>query len=170
MTSSTQTNIKAEPNSSRIFIPQNLWLQTWLGLLERGKGVVESAAVWGGKRAGSIETVEAVYFLDDLVGKVQRRQYHYVPQRSLARLFAKLTENKHLIVADIHTHPSDWVGLSPLDMEHPIEFRRGIHAVVLPSYALHPPSLKQAGVHKYQGDGNWLSLNEDEKQSTIIFT
>jgi len=157
-------------SSKTIRIPNYLWLQTWGGLRDRGQGSRESAAIWGGKRIGNSETVEAVYYLDDFEGGFRSRAYHFVSTEALAQLFAKLHREKHVIIGDVHTHPTSWVGLSQIDREHPIEFRHGLHALVLPSFALLSPSLRLTGVHVYQGDGKWQTLNDAAKSQTFIFT
>ncbi len=166
---SIQSPTRAAANRRRLIVPRELWDQTWLGLRSRGRGKVESAAIWGGKRDDVSETAEAVYFLDDLAGHFQHRGYHYVPPKALARLFAQLQRDGRVIVADIHTHPTAWVDLSELDKEHPIEFRPGLHALVLPSYAIPAPSLRLSGVHEYEGDGQWRTLSRKEKQAVIMF-
>jgi len=155
--------------SRKIVVPEEIWTQTWLGLRERGCGRVESAAVWGGRRDASTETVEAVYFLDDLVGRIQFSEYHRVSVKALANLFGQLQQDRRVIVGDIHTHPTCWVGLSELDEANPIEFRKGLFAIVLPSYAMCSPSLASAGVHEYKGDGRWLTLSQNAKKKFITF-
>lgn len=154
----------------KIIIPENLWVETWLGLRVRGRGKVESAALWAGKRNASAETVEGVYFLDDFAGRVQDAAYHCVPPRALAEVFARLQQDRRVIVGDIHTHPTRWVGLSQLDQEHPIEFRKGLYAVVLPSFAMPSPSLDSTGVHEYLGDSEWRTLSRRAKKHLFIFT
>lgn len=163
-------NIKADANNRKVLIPKGLWEMTWCGLCDRGRGRVESAAVWAGKRDGKIEVVEGVYFLDDFAGGLQRRGYHLVTPEALAKLFAQLQKERRVLIADVHTHPTGWVGLSEIDKEHPIEFRPGIHAIVLPFFALPEPSLKTAGVHEYKGDGKWRTLSRKEKETLITFT
>jgi hypothetical protein len=160
--------IWGEPKKTLV-VPKKIWVETWLGLRKRGRGKVESAAIWGGKREGSKEIIEAVYFLDDLAGHIQFSGYHKIPETALAELFDKLHQDRRLIVGDIHTHPSDWVGLSGLDKANPIEFRKGICAVVLPSYAVSEPSLKSAGVHEYVGDGRWRELSQKAKKKYFKF-
>jgi hypothetical protein len=97
--------------------------------------------------------VEAVYFLDDYAGGEQCRGYHRVPVEALTEFFATLQQQRQVIIADIHTHPGNWVGLSALDEDNPIEYRVGLPAIVLPSFALPRPSLSISGVHIYKGNG-----------------
>ena len=150
-----------------ITISEELWINTWEGLRKRGRGAVESAAVWGGKRDHLSETVEKVYFLDDFSGGVQFAEYHRVSIEALERLFAQLRGEKRVIVGDIHTHPGDWVGLSEIDQANPIEFRKGLCAIVLPHFGLPTPSLSAVGVHIYQGEGRWETLSGELKASAV---
>ncbi len=169
MTYSTQLITKPVPNR-KIVISEELWLQTWLGLRARGSGKVESSAVWGGKRDDSTETVEAVYFLDDWDGGCQEAAYHCVSPEALEQLFRRLKEERKVLVGDIHSHPTEWVGLSPLDKANPIEFRKGLYAIVLPRYALPSPALSSAGVHEYAGNGRWRALSQKAKKELFTFT
>jgi hypothetical protein len=63
-----------------------------------------------------------------------------------------------VIIADIHTHPTDWVDLSDTDAAHPIEYRPGLLALVLPFFARRKPGLRGVGVHEYLGNGQWRRL------------
>lgn len=156
--------------SRKLIIPEAIWQQTWVGLRERSRGEVESAAVWGGKRTGLTETVEAVYFLNDYGGSIQLPLYHRVPAEALKDLFLHLHRDQRVLIGDIHTHPESWVGLSDLDAEHPIEYRKGVIAVVLPWYGGSEPSLQDAGVHEYAGKGRWKTFSERAKKKLFLFT
>ena len=167
MISLIRSIIKGVPDK-KLFVPEKIWTETWLGLRSRGRGEVESAAIWAGKREAATETAEAVYFLDDLAGHVQDSGYHRVPEEALAELFGRLQRDKRVIVADVHTHPSEWVGLSGLDKRNPIEFRKGLYALVLPSYAMPKPSLNPVGMHEYLGNGKWRTLSKRAKKKTLL--
>lgn len=152
-----------------IHIPHEIWLRTWGGLRTRGAGIKESAAVWAGSRQNDLERVDGVYFLDDYAGGEQHRAYHRVPVEALARFFADLRRDRRVILADLHTHPGSWVGLSPLDKENPIEFRKGLPAIVLPCFAQGKPSFGNCGVHLYEGEGRWRRLAQCDKNRLFIF-
>jgi hypothetical protein len=103
-----------------------------------------------------------VLFLDDF-GDTERRQgYHRSTREAVAAAFDRLRETGQVIVADVHTHPEAWVGLSGLDMAHPIEFRVGLLAIVIPHFALGGPTVGSIGVHRYLGQGEWRSLRPQE--------
>jgi hypothetical protein len=86
----------------------------------------------------------------------------------MAVLFSYLQRDRRVIIADIHTHPSGWVGQSHTDEAHPVEFRCGLPALILPSYAKPRPSLNCIGVHLYKGDGKWQTLSKTAKRSLFV--
>lgn len=149
-------------------MPLTIWERTWSGLRRRGAGAKESAAVWAGRRCAELEHVEAVYFMDDYAGGEQCAGYHRVPVEALTEFFATLQQQRQVIIADIHTHPGDWVGLSALDEENPIEYRVGLPAIVLPRFALPRPSLSICGVHIYMGGGRWRTLSGRRKKELLV--
>jgi hypothetical protein len=97
-------------------------------------------------------------------------EYHRVPVNALAQLFSSLKDDGRVIVGDIHTHPSGWVGLSNLDKRNPIEYRLGLYAVVLPSFAIGDPCLRASGVHQYLGQAGWQTFSPEEKENIFEFT
>lgn len=151
-----------------IGISKELWEVTWLGLRARGRGQREAACVWGGKRSISVNQVHSVTFLDDLPGVVAGPLYHRPSRATVRALFDVLRERNEMIVGDIHTHPGDWVGLSDIDAAHPIEFRRGLPALIIPRYAISEPALEGLGLHEYVGDGEWRTLDSDEINRTLL--
>src|SRR4051812_20041678 len=111
-----------------IVISNQLWEETWKGLRERGRLERETACIWGGRRNIAEQLVERVYFFDDF-GEIESYEaYHRAPAETVAAIFRSLRENGHVIVADVHTHPGEWVGLSGTDKAHPIEYRPGLIA------------------------------------------
>lgn len=164
-------DITSDARGSRtIHVARTIWEETWDGLRRRGGGENESAAVWGGRRSDDAEHVKAVYFLDDYAGGERCAGYHRVPVSALTEFFATLHEQRQVIIADIHTHPGDWVGLSALDEENPIEYRVGLPAIVVPRFGLPRPSLSLCGVHIYKGNGRWQTLTGRRKKELFAFT
>ena len=60
-------------------------------------------------------------------------------------------------LAQVHTHPSDWVGHSPWDDQHAYSHRIGALSIVLPRYGRNSPSLAQVGIHIRTADG-WQQI------------
>jgi proteasome lid subunit RPN8/RPN11 len=141
-----------------IKISESLWQSTWSGLSQRGQGRRESACVWAGERFADRWVVHDVVFLDDLPGVHGGRLHHCTTRPAVAALLSRLRSAGWQIVADVHTHPRDWVDLSPVDRQHPIEHRIGLVAIVLPHYGRGPIRLESVGVHEYQGSYRWRTL------------
>lgn len=136
-------------------IPRHLWEQTWSLLSLMGDGRLESACVWGGARSGRILEVKKVYPIGPAHGAARGELSHRMSLEGVSRLFEELRTDGHQVIADVHTHPEDWVGLSYVDMAHPIEFRIGLICLVLPWYGAGVPSLQGTGIHVYLGGGRW---------------
>jgi len=150
-----------------IEVTHQLWVETWSGLRTRGAGKHEAACIWSGKRSPGGDIVHSVTFLDDLPGVHAGERYHQLSRVTINALFELLRARHEMIVADIHTHPGDWVDLSPTDAEHPIEFRRGLPAMIIPNFAKFAPALDGLGLHEYLGDGAWRRLDSEELGQTL---
>ena len=50
----------------------------------------------------------------------------------------------------------------------PIEYRVGLLAFVLPTFAQGAPDLGRTGVHTYLGDGEWYRLADDEVGTRFV--
>jgi hypothetical protein len=64
------------------------------------------------------------------------------------------------VVADVHTHPTEWTGQSHSDRTHPMVAVKGHIALILPDYAA-PNSLplNGASVYEYEGSHKWTAHN-----------
>ena len=82
-------------------------------------------------------------------------------------LFEILRDRGECIVGDVHAHPENWVGQSRTDREHPIEYRVGLWALILPTFATGAERLDRIGVHQYLGDLKWVSLSASEAQQHL---
>lgn len=145
----------------------DLWLSTWRGLQQRGGGAREAACVWLGTIAGDVEHAREIVFLDDLPGTTAQRLNHRTSREAVNMVLGRARVSRQRIVADIHTHPADWVDLSVVDRAHPIEYRLGLLALVLPDFAEGPCELSRAGVHEYLGDGRWGRFDGSAKANRV---
>lgn len=157
-------NIKGEraEGFGRIAVPESLWRRTWAILRDLGAGQNESACVWGGTLSGGRLVASKAYPIAEEHGVQRGCLSHRMSTAGVARLFAELRADGLAIVADVHTHPEDWVGLSKVDKEHPIEYRPGLVCLVLPHYASVAPSFDMTGVHIYLGGGEWFECPRNE--------
>jgi hypothetical protein len=154
-------------NERIITISYSNWHLTWQRLRASSNGQAESACIWAGERRQGNEEVQKVYFLDELPNVQRARLYHRTSREATSRLFEELRRAGHSIIADVHTHPTDWVGLSQTDEAHPIEYRIGLVALVFPFFATGKMELSRVGVHEYLGSGEWNQLTSEEATSRI---
>ena len=150
-------------NTAILEIPEPLWERTWAGLRSRGDGEREAACIWAGTRGPDVWKVDEVLFFDAFDGGAEAGLlFHVTSREATTSLFALLRERRLQIIADVHTHPADWVDLSLTDAAHPIEYRIGLLALVLPNFAEDAPELSIVGVHEYLGSGAWRRLTAHE--------
>jgi hypothetical protein len=69
-------------------------------------------------------------------------------------------------LAQVHTHPSAWVGHSPWDDQRAYSQAVGAISIVLPDFARNRPTLELAGVHLRIRNG-WRQLSEQEKAQRL---
>ncbi len=63
------------------------------------------------------------------------------------------------VLADVHTHPEEWVGQSRSDSNHPMIAQVGHIAIILPEYAQSEKlTLDDGGIYEYRGDKKWKTI------------
>ncbi len=66
------------------------------------------------------------------------------------------------VVADVHTHPTDWTGQSESDRTHPMVAIKGHMALILPDYAAPNPLPRNgASVYEYKGSHKWKTYKSN---------
>lgn len=141
-------------SEARMVIKRSTWQALMLELKVRGRGERESGAFLLGPSGGR-EITEFVCF-DDLdphsldTGIVVFDSSGFVP------LWQLCSERELKVLADVHTHPKGWTGLSELDIAHPMLHQRGHIGLIVPHFAQRQnATLKGVGVHEYLGNKEW---------------
>lgn len=63
---------------------------------------------------------------------------------------------KMRVLADVHTHATDWTGQSDSDRTHPMIAQSGHFSFIVPSLAKRRfQSLAGVGIYEYRGDHCW---------------
>ncbi len=81
-------------------------------------------------------------------------------------LYERLRDQNLRLVALIHTHPEEWVGLSAVDEENQISSRIGFWSLVVPHYGREPWHLDEIGVHERLEIG-WRQLTPQEVRKRV---
>jgi proteasome lid subunit RPN8/RPN11 len=151
----------------KLHVSLELWTTTWYGLQRRSAGENEAACVWLGTRSPHLERALEVVYLDDLPGTVGRRLQHRTSRQAVDMMLELARTKRMSIVGDLHTHPGEWVDLSEVDREHPIEYRVGLLALVIPSFGRGGADLTRTGVHEYAGAGRWNTFESHDHGTRI---
>lgn len=126
-------------------------------LARRGRGERESGAFLLGRIADRREPpdfwpVHRVVYYDDLDAKCLTGGITFT---EFAALWANCKLDNSTVIADVHTHPSRWVGQSSIDAENPMIATVGHVALIAPDYAKGRPQLDSIGVFTHLGGHRW---------------
>jgi proteasome lid subunit RPN8/RPN11 len=153
--------LRTAPNTGQLILPGTLFEATLAGLCERSAGWRESAAIWVGRVIGNKWIAEAVHFHHELGDDHARALSLELSEAAKLRLYAALAAQGQRVVALIHTHPGDWVGLSEIDERNQVGSRVGFWSLVVPQYAQQPWRLETFGVH-IRCESGWARVDEEE--------
>lgn len=149
-----------------------LWREILAELHTRGAGIRESGAfllaecsVGQPSPSGTPVVVAAAYY-DDLdaaclTGGITMSGAAY------DRLWQRCREEGLRVVADIHTHPGDWVDQSHIDKANPMMALAGHIAVIVGNFADPTRGAVRVGVHRYSGNGEWETLPTREPPAQV---
>lgn len=123
-------------------------------LRARGAGERESGAFMLA-RVGSREITSFICY-DDLDEAALESGIVTVYARGFVKLWDHCQRNGLAVVADVHTHPSEWTGQSHSDRTHPMVAIKGHIALILPDFAApNARPLNGASVYEYKGSHKW---------------
>jgi len=128
------------------------------GLRDRSAGWRESACVWTGRRDGYVADVIFHHKLADDRATALSLE---LPEDAKFALYERLAGRGDMLLAMLHTHPEEWVGLSPIDERNQLCSRIGFWSIVLPYYAARDWQLQDTGFH-IRRDRGWQRLDDDE--------
>jgi hypothetical protein len=152
------------PASGRVLIVSRAILRrTHEHFLPYWRAKVETACFWCGVDAGRAQVVTTVA----VVKLYQTAGNFSVEMGSLRRLAAGLRAQGLTNLAQVHTHPSDWVSHSPYDDERAYSTREGALSLVWADYGLSLAyDLSGVGVHERRG-GEWRRLDDRKARERI---
>jgi len=153
--------LRAATGKNLLVLSRGLFENTLRVLSERSAGWRESAAIWVGRVVDDEWIVEAVHFhhelCDDRAGALSLE----LSEAAKFRLYAEIGKQNRRVIALIHTHPGEWVGLSDIDERNQIGSRIGFWSLVAPWYAREPWDIQSIGVH-VRCEFGWARLDQDE--------
>jgi len=137
-----------------IFIPEILW-DLLLGEFRRRRRRVEQVAYLDGMETEVLAVVTTLTFPKAILGKAN----FSVPSAAMSKAGEHLGPMAR--IAQVHTHPGEWVGHSFVDNELAYSHHDGALSIVLPEYGKCVKTIAEAGVHVCRG-GTWRELTKLE--------
>lgn len=144
-----------------IYVSETLWLQMY-ELLAQTPGNVERVAFLDGvsfKTGGVVTTVT----IPDAV--LSCGGYEVSPE-AMSQAGKHLRRWRMVRLAQVHTHPGEWVGHSPKDSASAYSQMPGAISIVVPRHGAARPRLCESGVH-LRDHLAWRQLGSDEIASYI---
>jgi proteasome lid subunit RPN8/RPN11 len=139
--------------TKKLIIVESVWNELIEELRKRGNSERESGAFLLGKFECNQITEFVCYDDLDPHGIITFDGSGYVP------LWKMCKEKGLSVLADVHTHPGQWVGQSRSDANHPMIAQYGHIAIILPEYAQEKKiTLMDAGIYEYKGDKKWKTI------------
>ncbi|MDO7868525.1 hypothetical protein [Nocardioides jiangxiensis] len=139
----------------------------WRGLLaelqRRGEEWRESGAFLLARPGESV--VEHVAYYDDLDANCLTGGITFA-SAGFTRLWELCATRGLRVVADIHTHPGEWVGQSRIDETNPMISTPGHIALIAPEYGRRT-NLEEFGVHVYQGGHRWTEVLPGNRRTVV---
>jgi hypothetical protein len=138
-------------------VPSGVLARTIAGLRARSAGWRESACVWSGSREGCVKDVAFHHELgDDRATSLSLE----LPEAAKFALYKQLAARGESLLALLHTHPEEWVGLSWIDERNQLCSRIGFWSIVLPFYGMGEWHEAVVGFHM-RCDRGWQQLHGD---------
>jgi proteasome lid subunit RPN8/RPN11 len=140
---------------SRVRITPDGWRELLAELRQRGRGERESGAFLLAEAGALAATrVARVVYFDDvdptcLTGGIT------IQSSGFTALWKICAEHGMRVIADVHTHPSDFVNQSDIDRANPMIATRGHVAIIVPRFASQVVGAAGCGVHVYRGAHEW---------------
>ncbi|HWZ95352.1 MAG TPA: hypothetical protein VNW30_09175 [Opitutaceae bacterium] len=140
--------------NDRLNISRALWLSLILDLRRRGGAYRESGAFLLALPGHREITAHVCY--DDLDPSVLDEGIIVFHGAGYVSLWDLCLKRQLRVVADVHTHPDDWIGQSHSDRTHPMISIPGHVALIVPHYArFNEESFNGVGMYKYRGNHRW---------------
>lgn len=143
-------------NSSQLEMPTTLWFDLIADLRNRGGGIRESGAFLLGEVEGRTRRVDTWIPYDELDPEALLSGYVRLDTCAFPKLWAKCSEFRKVVVADVHTHPKG-PQQSRSDMANPMVSQVGHLALIIPRFAQGNIAPNDLSVNVYLGAKRWSS-------------
>lgn len=152
------------PTVSRVlYLPEGLLRDTHEYFAPYWRARVESAAFWAGIELGHTQVATTLV----APGLLQTAGNFQVTRESLRRMARHLRSQGLKVLAQNHTHPTQWVGHSGYDDANAYSTGDGALSLVWPDYGAYVScNLEGIGIHECYRH-KWVELDQELRQQRI---
>lgn len=143
-----------------LVVPEEIILATWRALRLTAEASCEGVVLWAAPKRQYAEAQQIVTTVVVPQQRVSPGRYE-LPTVAVREMGKALRRHNLVNVAQLHSHPSDWVDHSRWDDAHAFSLRNGALSIIWPGYASEIPSLRTWGVHECWNH-NWRRLEPQE--------
>jgi hypothetical protein len=148
-------------------VPRGKALEAHSHLQKVGRQGLEGFALWVGTREGDVFRVLQTVIPVQQGIRTQTGVCVRIGPEELHRINVWLYENKLLLIAQIHSHPTNAYH-SDTDDEFAIATVAGSLSLVIPDFAADPFSLDLCAVYRLTAEGRWCMLSAVETSQLIM--
>jgi hypothetical protein len=145
-----------------IIIPDAIW-NLLIKEFQACKTRLEQVAYLEGVEVENVAVATTVTFPNAVLG----RESFYVSAEAMSEAGRHLGQPQ-VRLAQVHTHPTHWVGHSPTDDARAYSHHDGAVSIVIPNYAASYKAQSELGVHVCTAR-KWHQLSPSETQTFLTF-
>jgi hypothetical protein len=149
-----------------VTLPKTLAEATRDHLRYMGRRGFEGFVLWAGELDGKAFRVTHTVVPEQHAVKTDDGVYVQVKADELHRLNVWLYESRRLLLAQIHSHPTDAYH-SETDDAYPIAVTAGCFSLVVPDFAVRPFSFGDCAVYRLSTGGLWEELSSKQVSETF---
>jgi proteasome lid subunit RPN8/RPN11 len=139
---------------SRVRMSRAQWSEMTAELGRRAGGIRESGAFLLANVSDGRPVVRRVVYFDDL-DPASLNGGVSLNSAAFAKLWRLASSQELHVIADVHTHPANFVHQSAIDLANPMVAMAGHVAIVVPHLAARRLEPSDCGVHVYLGNHQW---------------
>jgi len=163
--------LASDPAGAVVRVPLLLWAALIFQLRNRGSGEGESGAFLLGPQDSNSGRVTTYVCYDDLDPEALQSGAITFHAPGYATLWEYCRKKKLKALADVHTHPGQYVGQSSTDQRNPMIPVQGHTAMIVPNFGRTAWwSLNAVGVYEYLGDFKWRPHDASEMSRRVRLT
>lgn len=149
-----------------LFVPEEIVVATWRALRPNAEATCEGVVMWAAPRAQYDELQQVVTTVIVPRQRVGPGRYQ-LPADAVREMGQALRRRGLVNVAQVHSHPGEWVDHSDWDDAHTFSLRDGALSIVWPAFGRELPPADTWGVHEC-GGRIWRRLGPSEVGRRVV--